>query len=138
VASLRGRTEIVAIEALESKQPFFGTSACNRGAEASMRWRSRPRWLQEFLRLYRSSREWPRTCKHIEGVLAALQQAATKAFREVAVRGTPRIESPGSPWRRNAGIDVGMQGDRATPARRVAGSLRSRNRMAPLVRSDAR
>ena len=32
------------------------------------------------------------TCKHIEGVLAALRQRSARAFREVAARGTSRIE----------------------------------------------
>jgi SNF2 family DNA or RNA helicase len=32
------------------------------------------------------------TCKHIEGVLAALRRRSAKAFREAAARGSPRIE----------------------------------------------
>src|SRR6201981_2689180 len=89
----RGRTEIVAIEALEPEHPIFG----------SFRTRSEAGGVDEVeirdLGGFTNSCgcidhrvNGLGTCKHIEGVLAALRQRNARAFREAATQGTPRIE----------------------------------------------
>jgi hypothetical protein len=89
----RGRTEIIAIEALETKQPFFGTFRVQSGSGGFYEVEIRD------LDGFRNScgcidhrANGLGTCKHIEGVLAALRQRSARAFREAATRGTPRIE----------------------------------------------
>ena len=89
----RGRTEIVAIEALEPKQPFFGTFRVQSGSGGFYEVEIRD--LDGFNNScgcidHRANGLG--TCKHIEGVLAALRQRNARAFREAATRGTPRIE----------------------------------------------
>ncbi len=64
----RGRTEIVAIEALEPKQPFFGTFRVQSGSGGFYEVEIRDLdGLQQFLRLYRSSRQWPRDLQAYRG-----------------------------------------------------------------------
>ena len=89
----RGRTEIVAIEALEPKQPFFGTFRVQSGSGGFYEVEIRD--LDGFNNScgcidHRANGLG--TCKHIEGVLAALRQRSAKAFREAAARGSPRVE----------------------------------------------
>jgi superfamily II DNA or RNA helicase len=89
----RGRTEIVAIEALEPKQPYFGTYRVQSGSGG---------FYEVEIRDLDGSRNscgcidhranGLGTCKHIEGVLAALRQRNARAFREAAAQATPRIE----------------------------------------------
>ena len=89
----RGRTEIVTIEALESKQPFFGTFRVQSGSGAFYEVEIRD--LNGFgnsCGCIDHRANGLGTCKHIEGVLAALRQRSARAFREVAARGTSRIE----------------------------------------------
>jgi hypothetical protein len=89
----RGRTEIVAIEALEPNQPFFGTFRVQSGSGGFYEVEIRD--LDGFNNScgcidHRANGLG--TCKHIEGVLAALRQRNARAFREAATQGTPRIE----------------------------------------------
>ena len=49
------------------------------------------------------------TCKHIEGVLAALRQRSARAFREAAARGSPRIEVFLDRRERGADTDVARE-----------------------------
>jgi superfamily II DNA or RNA helicase len=89
----RGRTEIVAIEALEPHQPFFGTFRVQSGSGGFYEVEIRD--LDGFNNScgcidHRANGLG--TCKHIEGVLAALRQRGARAFGEAAARGTPRIE----------------------------------------------
>ena len=104
----RGRTEIVAIEALEPNHPFFGTFRVQSGSGGFYEVEIRD--LDGFNNScgcidHRANGLG--TCKHIEGVLAALRQRSARAFRAAATRGTPRIEVfLDRRWRRSAGIDV--------------------------------
>ena len=89
----RGRTEIVAIEALEPNHPFFGTFRVQSGSGGFYEVEIRD--LDGFNNScgcidHRANGLG--TCKHIEGVLAALRQRNAGAFGEAATRGTPRIE----------------------------------------------
>ena len=89
----RGRTEIVAIEALEPNQPFFGTFRVQSGSGGFYEVEIRD--LDGFNNScgcidHRANGLG--TCKHIEGVLAALRQRNARAFRDAATRSTPRIE----------------------------------------------
>jgi len=89
----RGRTEIVAIEALESGHPFFGTFRTRSGTGGS--------YEVEIRSLDDASNSCGcidhrvnglGTCKHIEGVIAALHRRGAKAFRQAAVEGGDRVE----------------------------------------------
>src|SRR6202011_5782846 len=89
----RGSTEIIAIEALDAEHLMFGTFRTRSGTGGSYEVEIR-------------SLDAPRnscgcidhrvnglgTCKHIEGVLAALRSRGARAFREAAARGSPRVE----------------------------------------------
>ena len=89
----RGRTEIVAIETLEPKHPIFGAFRVQSG--------SGDFYEVEIRDLDGASNSCGcvdhrvnglGTCKHVEGVLAALRQRNAKAFREAAARGSQRVE----------------------------------------------
>jgi hypothetical protein len=111
----RGRTEIVAIEALETKQPFFGTFRVQSGSGGFYEVEIRDlNGFNNSCGCIDHRANGLGTCKHIEGVLAALRHRSAKAFRAAA--GTPR-GLPGSPWRRRAGIDV-ARGQPSTCERR--------------------
>ena len=105
----RGRTEIVAIEALEPKHPFFGTFRVQSGSggfyEVEIR---RPRRLQQFLRLHRSSR---RTASGPASTSRACSRLCASAAPERSARPRPGAVRASRcswivAWRRNAGIDV--------------------------------
>ncbi|HLH93819.1 MAG TPA: DEAD/DEAH box helicase [Xanthobacteraceae bacterium] len=89
----RGSTEITGIEALESEHPLFGTfraqSATGGAYEVEIR------SLDAFTNScgcidHRVSGLG--TCKHIEGVLAALKRRGARAFRAAAASGSARVE----------------------------------------------
>jgi len=89
----RGRTEIVAIEALENEHPFFGTFRTRSGTGGS--------YEVEVRSLGDASNSCGcidhrvnglGTCKHIEGVIAALQRRGAKVFRQALLEGGGRIE----------------------------------------------
>jgi superfamily II DNA or RNA helicase len=89
----RGRTEIVGIEALEANQPIFDAFRVRSGSGSFYDVEIRD--LEGFTNScgcvdHRTNGLG--TCKHIEGVLAALRQQNGRAFREAAARGAPRIE----------------------------------------------
>src|SRR3972149_405333 len=89
----RGRTEIIAIEALEPKQPYFGTFRVQSGSGGF--YEVEIRELAAFSNScgcidHRANGLG--TCKHIEGVLAALRQRSAKAFHEAAALGSQRVE----------------------------------------------
>jgi superfamily II DNA or RNA helicase len=89
----RGRTEIVAIEALEPKQPLFGTFRVQSGSGGFYEVEIRDlNGLHNSCGCIDHRANGLGTCKHIEGVLAALRQRSARAFREAATRGAPRIE----------------------------------------------
>src|SRR6266849_5715936 len=89
----RGRTEIIAIEALEPKQPYFGTFRVQSGSGDfyEVEIRSLDGYVNSCGCIDHRANGLG-TCKHIEGVLAALRQRSTKAFREAAARGSQRVE----------------------------------------------
>ncbi len=89
----RGSTEIVAIEALESDHPIFGTFRAQSGSGGF--YEVEIRSLEGFTNSCDCIDHRVNglgTCKHIEGVLAALRRRSAKAFREDAARGSPRVE----------------------------------------------
>ena len=89
----RGRSEIITIEALETDQSFFGTFRAQSGSGAF--YDVEIRSLDDFANSCGCIDHRVNglgTCKHIEGVLAALRQRGVKAFRAAAARGNPRIE----------------------------------------------
>jgi hypothetical protein len=89
----RGRTEIIEIEALESDHPFFGTFRARSGTGGSYEVE-----LRSLVELSNSCGcidhrvNGLGTCKHIEGVIAALHRRAAKGFREASGKGSERIE----------------------------------------------
>src|ERR1700726_2574703 len=88
----RGRTDIVAIEALEPDHAFFGTFRAQSGSgnsyEVEIRSLDAPR---NSCGCIDHRVNGLGTCKHVEGVLAALQRQGAKAFRAAAALGRPRI-----------------------------------------------
>src|SRR5271154_4535895 len=89
----RGTTEIVAIEALEQDAPIFGTFRVRSGSGGF--------YEVEIRSLAAHTNSCGcidhrvnglGTCKHIEGVLGALERKSGKTFREAAKQGSPRIE----------------------------------------------
>src|SRR6266508_1020974 len=89
----RGSTEIVAIEALESEHPFFGTFRAQSGSGGF--YEVEIRSLDGFANSCGCIDHRVNglgTCKHIEGVLAALQRRDAKAFRAAVAQASPRIE----------------------------------------------
>ena len=89
----RGSTEIVGIEALESDHPIFGTFRAQSGSGGfyEVEIRSHDGFANSCGCIDHRVNGLG-TCKHIEGVLAALRRRSAKAFREDAARGSPRIE----------------------------------------------
>src|SRR5205823_6734925 len=88
----RGRTEIAAIEALEAQNPVHGTFRIRSGSSS---YEVEIRSFDHFTNScgcidHRVNRLG--TCKHIEGVIAALTRRGAKAFRAVRVQGSARIE----------------------------------------------
>ena len=141
----RGRTEIVAIEALEPEQPIFGTFRVQSGSGGF--YEVEIRGLDGFANSCGCIDHRVNglgTCKHIEGVLAALRQRGAKAFREAAAAGqSARRGLSRSPRRRRAGLDVargrrppharGARLARAVPRSRRHARCRSRTRSQALV-----
>ncbi len=89
----RGRTEITDIGALESDHPFFGTFRTRSGTGGS--------YEVELPSLTEASNSCGcidhrvnglGTCKHIEGVIAALHRRGARVFREASHKGSERIE----------------------------------------------
>src|SRR5215831_14074866 len=89
----RGRTEIVGIEALEANQPIFGAFRVRSGSGSFYEVEIRD--LEGFTNScgcidHRANGLG--TCKHVEGVLAALEGRRGRASSAVAAHGSPRIE----------------------------------------------
>jgi superfamily II DNA or RNA helicase len=89
----RGSTEIVGIEALEAEHPIFGTFRARSGTGGS--YEVEIRSLHGFTNScgcidHRVNALG--TCKHIEGVLAALRRRGARAFRQIAAAGGARVE----------------------------------------------
>src|SRR5258707_1143122 len=89
----RGCTEIVAIEELEQAYPFFGTFRAQSGSGGF--YEVEIRSLDGFANSCGCIDHRVNglgTCKHIEGVLAALEGRRAKALRADAVQGNLRVE----------------------------------------------
>jgi superfamily II DNA or RNA helicase len=89
----RGSTEIVAIDALEPEHRIFGTfrTRSETGGSYEVEIRSLDA-LANSCGCIDHRVNGLGTCKHIEGVLAALRRRGAKGFREAAQRGSPRVE----------------------------------------------
>src|SRR6266702_631271 len=89
----RGRTEIVAIEALEPEQAFHGTFRVHSGSGGF--YEVEIRSIEGFANSCGCIDHRVNglgTCKHIEGVLAALCRRDGKALRKAQSQGSPRVE----------------------------------------------
>jgi superfamily II DNA or RNA helicase len=89
----RGRTEITAVEALESDHPAFG--AFRTRSESRTAYEVEIRSLGGFdnsCGCIDHQVNGLGTCKHIEGVLAGLRRRAVRAFNRAASEGSPRVE----------------------------------------------
>ena len=89
----RGTTEIVAIEALEADHPVFGTFRTR--SETGGSYEVEIRDLKGFTNSCGCIDHRVNglgTCKHVEGVLAALRRRGVKAFRAAAAAGPTRVE----------------------------------------------
>jgi superfamily II DNA or RNA helicase len=89
----RGATEIVGIEALEAEHTLFGTfrARSDTGGAYEVEIRSLEA-LHNSCGCIDHRVNGLGTCKHIEGVLAALRRRGVKAFREATEAGSPRVE----------------------------------------------
>ena len=89
----RGRTEIFAVEPIEPEQPIFGAFRVRSGSGSvyEVEIRSFESFTNSCGCLDHRANGLG-TCKHIEGVLAALRQGGGRTFRVAAGRGNPRVE----------------------------------------------
>ena len=89
----RGQTEILGVEALEPAEPYFGTFRVRSAAGGS--YEVELRSLTERLNSCGCADHRVNglgTCKHIEGVLAALRRRGKRAFAAAARQGSQRVE----------------------------------------------
>src|SRR5580704_19585931 len=89
----RGTTDIVAIEAVEAEHPIFGTfrTRSETGGSYEVEIRTLD-GLHNSCGCIDHRVNGLGTCKHIEGVLAALRRRGVKAFRAAAAEGSARVE----------------------------------------------
>ncbi len=90
---LRGQVEITGIEALEKSQPLFGTFRVTSSSGGTYVVEIRD--LAGFTNSCGCADHQVNrlgTCKHIEGVLAALKKRRAAQFRQGAKTGSPRVE----------------------------------------------
>ena len=90
----RGLTEIVGIEALEPDQPLFGSFRVRSGSGGGA-YEVEIRDLAGFTNSCGCIDHRVNglgTCKHIEGVRAALRRKGVRAFKQAAAAGSPRTE----------------------------------------------
>jgi superfamily II DNA or RNA helicase len=89
----RGRTEVLAVEALESVDPFFGAyrvrSASGANYEVEIRSLATP---ENSCGCVDHAVNGLGTCKHIEGALHALRRGRSRQFDQAARRGCPWAE----------------------------------------------
>lgn len=91
--SWRGRTEIAAIEALEPEHSIFGAFRARSGTGGT--YEVEVRSLDGFTNSCGCIDHRVNglgTCKHIEGVLAALRRQGARALRDAAAAGSSRVE----------------------------------------------
>ena len=89
----RGRTEVVAVEALEPDREFFGSFRVRAasGNDYTVEIRSLD-GLENSCDCLDHRVNGLGTCKHIEGTLGALRRGRARAFAKAARRGSPRVE----------------------------------------------
>ena len=90
---LRGGIEITAIESIEKSQPLFGTFRVTSSSGGVYEIEIRD--LNGFTNSCGCADHQVNrlgTCKHIEGVLAALKKRRAAQFRQAAKHGSPRVE----------------------------------------------
>jgi len=89
----RGSTDIIAIEAIEAEHPIFGTfrTRSETGGSYEVEIRSLDGFANSCGCIDHRVNGLG-TCKHIEGVLAALRRTHAKVLREAGARGSPRVE----------------------------------------------
>ncbi|MDR3518763.1 MAG: DEAD/DEAH box helicase [Azospirillaceae bacterium] len=89
----RGITEIVGIEALEPDQSLFGTFRVRSGSGTAYEVEIRDlSGLTNSCGCIDHRVSGLGTCKHIEGVRAALRRKGVRAFKQAAIDGSPRVE----------------------------------------------
>ncbi len=89
----RGQTEILAVEALEPVHPLFGTFRVRSGSGGSYDVEIRdPAGRSNSCGCVDHRVNGLGTCKHIEGVLAALRRGGARAFKQAAAGSSPRVE----------------------------------------------
>ena len=89
----RGRTEIIGIDMLEAEHPIFGTFRTRSGTGGS--YEVEIRTFDGFANSCGCIDHRVNglgTCKHIEGVVAALRRRHAKGFRQAAAAGSSRVE----------------------------------------------
>src|SRR5215467_13011960 len=126
----RGSTEIVAIEGLEAEHPIFGTFRAR--SETGGSYEVEVRGLDIFTNSCGCIDHRVNglgTCKHIEGVLAALRRRGARAFRAAEAAGSPRVELFLD--RRDTPLPT-----IAWPARGGEHGGAARNWLAPFLKSD--
>ncbi|HEY7246204.1 MAG TPA: DEAD/DEAH box helicase [Xanthobacteraceae bacterium] len=126
----RGRTEIVAIAALEPEHSAFGTYRAQSGSgnfyEVEIRSLAEPR---NSCGCIDHRVNGLGTCKHIEGVIEALRRRGAGALREAGRRGSPRVEI----FVDRAG---GATPKLAWPAGNARGMREAREWLAPFILPD--
>ena len=89
----RGRTEILAVEALETADPFFGSYRVRSASGASYDVEIRSLAAREnSCGCVDHAVNGLGTCKHIEGALHALRRGRSRAFDQAARQGCPWAE----------------------------------------------
>lgn len=126
----RGATEILAVEALEPAQPYFGSFRVRSASGGSYEVELRDLTGRRNSCGCADHRvNGLGTCKHIEGVLAALRRRGKRAFAAAAREGSPRVE-----------LFVPRDGDMAPclvwPASDTPAVQAVRARLAPFVAAD--
>ena len=89
----RGRTEILDVAAQNREPGFYGTyrARSSSGGHYEVEIRSLDRTLNSCGCIDHRVNGLG-TCKHVEGVLAALQRGKARAFRAAAASGSPKVE----------------------------------------------
>jgi hypothetical protein len=89
----RGRSEILSVKALEPDHPYFGTFRAHSASGGSYEVEIRSLTEQTNSCGCVDHRvNGLGTCKHIEGVIAAMLRGRAKSFRAAKTTGSPRVE----------------------------------------------
>jgi superfamily II DNA or RNA helicase len=146
----RGRTEVLAVEALEAADPFFGTYRVRSASGASYQVEIRSLATREnSCGCLDHAVNGLGTCKHIEGALHALRRGRSRQFDQAARQGCPwaevyvsrqgesgvRLQWPADQalaarlrehlgdWFTDEGVPRGTSGEALSPVRRAVTAL---------------